>query len=82
MTSDVCWPVPPVREGVERIELYINNDWIEHYANAYVAEAGAWSKNGNHVTIYGVDPIAEEADDELIGALRELKPMPETSIKA
>ena len=65
------------------MELYINSDWTEHYANACGAEAGAWSKNGNHTTIYGVDPIAEEADAELMGALGELKLMPdETSMKA
>jgi hypothetical protein len=74
--------VPPVREGVERIELYINSNWTERYGNAYVAEAGVWSKNGDHPTIYGVDPIAEEADAKLMGALREPKLRPETSIKA
>ena len=44
--------MPPVREGVERTELYINSNWTEHYANAYVAEVGARSKNGNHTTVY------------------------------
>jgi hypothetical protein len=63
------------------VELCINN-WTERYENAYVAEAGAWSRNGNHTTIYGVDPIAEEADAKLMGALREPKLRPETSIKA
>jgi len=36
-------------------------------------------KNGNHATIYTVGLTAEEADAKLVGALRELKLMPEMS---
>ena len=36
-------------------------------------------KNGNHATIYTVGLTAEEADTKLVGALRELKLMPEMS---
>ena len=61
------------------MELYINNNWTERYANSYIAEAIAWSENGNHATIYAVGTTAEEADDKLVGALRELKLMPEAS---
>jgi len=43
--------------------------------NAYVAEAIACYENGNHATIYTVDPTTEESDAKLMGALRELKPM-------
>jgi hypothetical protein len=50
--------------------------------NAYVAEAIACYENGNHATIYTVNPTAEESDAKLVGALRELKPMSEkTSTK-
>ena len=63
------------------MELYVNNAWTERYANAYVAEAIAWSENGNHVTIYAMGISAQEADAKLEGALRELKLMPETSLK-
>jgi hypothetical protein len=42
-------------------------------------EAIAWSENGNHPAIYTTGIIAKEADDELKGALRELKLMPDTS---
>ena len=63
------------------MELYINNDWTECYGNSYVAEAIAWSENGNHATIYAVGITAEEADAKLESALRELKLIPETSIK-
>ena len=63
------------------MELYINNSWTERYANAYIAEAIAWSENGNHATIYTVGPTTEEADAKLVGALRELKLIPETSKK-
>jgi hypothetical protein len=60
------------------MELYVNSNWTERYANAYIAEAEAvaWSENGNHATIYTTGRTAKEADDKLTGALRELKLMP------
>jgi hypothetical protein len=63
------------------MELYINSNWTGCYANAYIAEAIAWSDNGNHATIYTTGITAKEADDKLTGALRELKLIPETAIK-
>ena len=33
------------------MELYVNSSWIECHGNSYVAEAIAWSEDGNHVTI-------------------------------
>ena len=63
------------------MELYVNSDWTECYANAYIAEAIAWSENGNHATIYAQGASAQEADAKLMGALRELKLMPETATK-
>jgi hypothetical protein len=63
------------------MELYVNSTWTERYENAYVAEAIAWSENGNHATIYTMGISAEQADAKLMGALRELKLMPETSLK-
>jgi hypothetical protein len=63
------------------MELYINSNWTECYANTYIAEAIAWSENGNHATIYTMGITAEEADDKLKGALRELKLIPEATIK-
>jgi hypothetical protein len=63
------------------MELYINNGWTERYGNTHIAEAIAWSENGNHATIYTVGPTAEEADAKLMGALGELKLMPEMSKK-
>ncbi|CAA9441512.1 MAG: hypothetical protein AVDCRST_MAG37-1423 [uncultured Rubrobacteraceae bacterium] len=57
---------------VSQIELYINTNWTGHYANAYVAEAIAWSENGNHATISTTGSTAEEADAKLEAALREL----------
>ena len=61
------------------MELYINTNWTEFYADSYIAEAIAWSENGNHATIYAVGGTAEEADAKLVGALRELKLMSEAS---
>ena len=61
------------------MEVYINNNWTECYGNSYIAEAIAWSENGNHATIYAVGTTAEEADAKLVGALRELKLMSEAS---
>jgi hypothetical protein len=63
------------------MELYVNSNWTERYTNAYIAEAIAWSENGHHATIYAMGIIAEEADAKLMGALRELKLMPEATIK-
>ena len=63
------------------MELYVNSDWTERYANAYIAEAIAWSENGNHATIYALSLTPEEADAKLMGALRELKLIPEASMK-
>ena len=44
----------------------------------YIAEASAWSENGNHAMIYTKSLTTETADAKLRGALRELKLMPET----
>lgn len=63
------------------MELYVNSSWIERYEKAYIAEAIAWSESGNHATIYAVGSTAEEADAKLMGALRELKLIPQTSLK-
>jgi hypothetical protein len=63
------------------MELYINSNWTACYANAYIAEAITWSENGNHASIYTVGGTAEEADDKLMNALRELKLIPQTAIK-
>jgi hypothetical protein len=64
------------------MELYINNNWTECYGNSYIAEAIAWSENGNHATFYTTSATAEEAEAKLVGALRELKLIPETSVAA
>ena len=63
------------------MELYINTNWTACYANACIAEAITWSENGNHASIYTVGGTAEEADDKLMNALRELKLIPQTAIK-
>jgi hypothetical protein len=63
------------------MELYINNSWTERYGNAHIAEAVAWSENGNHATIYTVGLTPQEANAKLMGALGELKLMSEMSKK-
>jgi hypothetical protein len=65
-----------------KMELYINSTWTKRYGNAYIAEAIAWSENGNHATIFVTGITADEADTKLLGALRELKLIPEMSMKA
>jgi hypothetical protein len=62
------------------MELYINNTWTECYGDSYIAEAIAWSESGNHAAIYATGATAEEADAKLLGAMRELKLMPETCV--
>jgi len=63
------------------MELYTNTTWTGCYANAYIAEAIAWSENGNHATISTTGSTAEVAQTKLIGALGELDPLPKTAIK-
>ena len=69
------------REAVRQVELYLNTNWTGCYDNAYIAEAIAWSENGNHATIYTTGSTAEEAQTKLIGALGELNLLPKTTIK-
>jgi len=63
------------------MELYINSTWTKRCGDAYVAQAAAFSENGNHATIYATGITADEADTKLMSALRELKliPQPEGS---
>jgi hypothetical protein len=63
------------------MELYVNSNWTKCYANAYIAEAIAWSENGNHATIYTMGGTSEEADAKLMDALRELQLIPEKAMK-
>jgi predicted heme/steroid binding protein len=64
------------------MELYMNTKWTKcHGENYYIAEAIMWSENGNHASIYSTGSTAEEADAKLMGALSELKLIPETSTK-
>ncbi len=63
------------------MELYVNSNWTKCYANAYIAEAIAWSENGNHASIYTMGGTADEADDKLMGALRELNLISEPAMK-
>jgi hypothetical protein len=70
------------REGARRMELYINTEWTKCYGeNYYIAEAIIWSENGNHASIYTTGAAAEDADAKLMGALSELKLIPETATK-
>ena len=63
------------------MDLYINNKWTECYGNSYVAEAIAWSENGNHASISTTGSTAKEANAKLLAALRELKLIPDGSTK-
>ncbi len=59
------------------MELYINSSWTKLYSHAYIAEALAWSENGNHATIFATGDTADEAHTKLLNALRELSLIPE-----
>ncbi len=63
------------------MELYVNSEWTGGSANSYVAEAIAWSENGNHASIYTQGATPEEADSKLLAALRELNLIPAVSAK-
>ena len=61
------------------MELYFNTGWTKCYGdNYYIAEAIGWSESGNNTSIYTTGSTAEEADAKLVGALSELKLVPET----
>jgi hypothetical protein len=65
---------------MKEMELYLNSTWTERSGHSsYIAEAIAWSENGNHATIYATGTTADEADAKLLNALRELKLVPETA---
>src|SRR5215207_3889540 len=59
------------------MELYTNTSWTQCYDSVYVAEALAWSENGNHLTIYATGISADEAQSKLTGGLGELKLLPQ-----
>ena len=63
------------------MELYINTNRTGCYDNVYIAEAIAWSENGNHATISTTGSTAQEADAKLLGALGELNLLSNTTIK-
>ena len=63
------------------MELYINTNWTKCFGNSYIAEAIAWSENGNHASIYTMGGTAEEADDKLMNALRDLNLISEPVMK-
>ena len=63
------------------MELYLNTNWTGCYANVYVAEAIAWSENGNHATICTTGSTAQEANAKLTGALGELGLRPDEVTK-
>ena len=63
------------------MELYVNAKLTECYGNSYIAEAIAWSENGNHASIYTMGSTAEEADAKLVNALHELKLIPQRAMK-
>ena len=63
------------------MELYVNSNWTQCFGNSCIAEAIAWSENGNHATIYTIGNTAEEADSKLRGALRDLSLIPQKAMK-
>ena len=63
------------------MELYVNNSWTKICSSGYVAEAIAYSENGNHAPIYAVGSTADEADTKLMNALCELKVLPKATVR-
>ena len=63
------------------MELYVNNSWTKICSSGYVAEAIAYSENGNHATIYAVGSTTNEADTRLMKALCELKVLPKATMR-
>ena len=60
------------------MELYLNSTWTARYGNSYYeAEAIIWSEYVNHATHRATGRTADEADAKLLGALVELKLVPE-----
>ena len=63
------------------MELYVNNSWTKICSSGYVAEAIAYSENGNHATTYAVGSTADEAETRLMNALCELKVLPKATVR-
>jgi hypothetical protein len=64
------------------MELYLNSTWTQRCGHSsYIAEAIAWSENGNHATICATGTTVDEADAKLLSALRELKLVPQATPK-
>ena len=64
--------------------MYINSTWTKQYEgceDTYVAQAIAWSESRKHATISATGVTADRADTKLMDALRELKLIPEASVK-
>jgi len=71
---------PDSKEAI-KVELYTNSTWTEYYRDAYVAQAIAFSEDGNHATILTQGITADEANAKLMGALQELQLIPKGSME-
>ncbi len=58
------------------MSVYINDTWVYQYDNCWVAEAVAFSENGNHVTISSCHDSPELAHKKLIAGMKELRLVP------
>ncbi len=58
------------------MSVYINETWIREHDCYWIAEAVAFSENGNHVTISSCPDSPELAYDRLIAGMKELRLVP------
>ncbi len=55
------------------MSVYINETWIREHDCYWIAEAVAFSENGNHVTISSCHDSPELSYDRLIAGMKELR---------
>ncbi len=58
------------------MSVYINDAWVQRHGRYWIAEAVAFSDNGNDVTISSCHDSPELAYKKLIAGMKELRLVP------
>jgi hypothetical protein len=58
------------------MSVYINNTWVHRQGSHWIAEAIAFSENGNDVTISACHDSPQLAYKKLVAGMKELRLVP------
>jgi hypothetical protein len=58
------------------MSLYVNNLWVREEGRYWMAEAIAFSENGNNVTLSSCHDSSELAYERLVAGMKELQLVP------